>query len=351
MFRQPPISMMFNNYANHHHKCFWSTDELCGVFNAHFVLPNPISPKGFCGDDNFSSISCAIFIVAYNEKQLCIRVSIFTDEAPYTINFVLPAKVRDPEIMKIPTIHGLIDRRILINFMADPKVVEKILPEPFRPKLYKDKAIVGICLIRLKNIKPKGFPDFLGISSENGAHRIAVEWDEDGQTKQGVFIPRRNTSLKFNTLVGGRIFPSKHYLAKFNVMESDERYHIDFTRSDDTIISIDATKAVSFDTNSIFETLENASDFFEKGELGYSPNKTKFDGLKLQAYNWKVSPLDVSNVQSSFFENEKLFPKGSIKFDNALLMTKIEHEWHSVPDKALLQATRVLQNSGDSISP
>jgi hypothetical protein len=151
--------------------------------------------------------------------------------------------------------------------------------------------------------------------------------------------------------VGGRFFLGKHYLAKFHVVESDKNYHIDFVSSDHTSISIDATKAVSFDTNSIFETLENASDFFEKGELDYSPNKTKFDGLKLQAYNWKVNPLDVSNVQSSFFENEKLFPKGSIRFDNALLMTKIEHEWHSVPDKAPLQATRVLQNTGDGISP
>lgn len=229
--------------------------------------------------------------------------------------------------------HGFIDRRILINFTADQKVVEKIIPPPFRPKVYKEMAIVGICLIRLKNIKPKGFPDFLGISSENGAHRIAVEWDEYGQVKDGVFIPRRDTSLKLNTVVGGRFFPGKHHLAKFNVVETEENYHIDFTSSDDTRISIDATKARLFATNSIFETLENASDFFEKGELGYSPNKTKVEGLKLQAYNWTVRPLNVTNVQSSFFENEKLFPRGSVKFDNALLMTKIEHEWHGVPDK------------------
>jgi hypothetical protein len=242
-------------------------------------------------------------------------------------------RYKDERIMKIPTIQGLIDRRILINFTADPKVVEKIVPSPFRPKLYKDRAIVGICLIRLKNIKPKGFPDFFGISSENGAHRIAVEWDEDGQIRQGVYIPRRDTSLKLNTIAGGRIFPGKHHLAKFNVIESGEDYHIDFTSSDDTRISIDAKKARLFDTNSIFESLENASDFFEKGELGYSPNKSKFDGLKLNAYNWKVQPMDVTAVQSSFFEDGKYFPKGSVKFDNALLMTKIEHEWQSVPDK------------------
>ncbi|MBF8456629.1 DUF2071 domain-containing protein [Kaistella sp. G5-32] len=235
--------------------------------------------------------------------------------------------------MKIPTIHGYIDRRILINFTADPKSVEKIIPFPFRPKIYKDKAIVGICLIRLKDIKPKGFPDFIGVNSENGAHRIAVEWDEKEETKSGVYIPRRDTSLKINAFIGGRLFPGKHYLAKFNVQETNGNYHIDFKSSDETETSIDATETKVFNENSIFGTLENASDFFENGDLGYSPNKDKFDGLRLKAYKWEVQPLEVSNVKSSFFENEEIFPKGSVTFDNALLMTNIEHEWKSEQGK------------------
>ncbi len=179
--------------------------------------------------------------------------------------------------MKIPTIHGYINRRILVNFTADPKSVEKILPFPFRPKIYKDKAIVGICLIRLKDIKPKYFPDFVGVNSENGAHRIAVEWDENGEIKSGVYIPRRDTSFKLNAFVGGKIFPGKHYLAKFNVEEQNGNYHIDFKSSDDTETSIDATETKVFDEKSIFGTLENASAFFENGDLGYSPNNDKFD--------------------------------------------------------------------------
>lgn len=235
--------------------------------------------------------------------------------------------------MKIPKIKGLIDRRILINFTADPKFVEKIIPFPFRPKIYKNKAIVGICLIRLKNVRPKGLPSFLGVSSENGAHRIAVEWDEDGLVKEGVYIPRRDTSLKLNTLLGGRFFPGKHHLACFNVREESDKYHIDFTSSDNTNISIDACEAKTFDKTSIFETLGNVSDFFEKGAVGYSPNNNKFDGLRLKAYKWEVRPLTVEHVKSSFFEDENLFPKGSIKFDNALIMTKVEHEWQSEADK------------------
>lgn len=237
--------------------------------------------------------------------------------------------------MWLPTIHGYIDRRILINFTADPEVVAKIIPKPFRPQLYKGRAIVGICLIRLKNIKPKGLPDFIGIGSENGAHRIAVEWDEQGQTKQGVFVPRRDTSLKLNTFIGGRLFPGRHFLAKFNVNEANGNYHIDFKSSDDTSISIDAQETESFTTDSIFADLNAASAFFEKGSVGYSPNGNKYEGLELDAYQWQVKPLNVTNVNSSFFEDETVFPKGSIQFDNALLMTQIEHEWHGMEDKPM----------------
>jgi hypothetical protein len=235
--------------------------------------------------------------------------------------------------MKIPTIHGIIDRRILVNFTCDPEDAKKIIPHPFRPKVFRGKAIVGICLIRLKNIKPKGLPDFIGVNSENGAHRIAVEWEEKGEVKEGVFIPRRDTSLYLNSLVGGRLFPGKHYLADFDVKEGNGNYHIAFKSSDDTTISVDAKEVPEFPSSSIFGDLKTVSDFFERGGTGYSPNGTNYDGLRLQTYKWEVKPLEVSAVQSSFFENEEVFPKGSVKFDNALLMTKIEHEWHSVESK------------------
>ena len=238
--------------------------------------------------------------------------------------------------MRIPTIHGYINRRILINFNADPKVVEKIIPFPFRPKIYQGKAIVVICLIRLKDIKPKGMPDFVGINSENGAHRIAVEWDQNGETKSGVYIPRRDTSSRFNTLVGGRVFPGRHYLAKFHVKEEQGNYQINFKSSDDTEISIDANETEILTPNSIFGTLANASEFFAAGDLGYSPNGDRFDGLRLNAYHWKVRALHVLTVRSSFFEDKAIFPTGSVTFDNALLMTNIEHEWKSEPSQSYL---------------
>jgi len=233
--------------------------------------------------------------------------------------------------VKIPTIIGTIDRRILINYQADREVIEKFLPSTFRPKLVKGKAIVGICLIRLKNIRPKGLPFNIGISSENGAHRIAVEWTEDAQVKEGVYVPRRDTSSRLNSLAGGRVFPGVHHLANFKVDEANGRYNIEFKSEDETFLSIAAHETKEWNRVSVFDDRDCASDFFRNGSVGYSPDKIgeTFDGLELKTKSWEVSPLAVSNVTSSFFEDKSVFPDGSIKFDNALLMKNIDHEWNT----------------------
>ena len=236
--------------------------------------------------------------------------------------------------MKIPKIIGTIDRRILINYQVDKDMIEKFLPGPFRPKLVNDKAIVGICLIRLKDIRPKGLPKLIGISSENGAHRIAVEWTDKDGVKEGVYIPRRDTSSKLNCLAGGRIFPGVHHFADFTVDERDGNYSVEFKSDDNTYLSIKAQETKDWNADSIFEDLNCASCFFEQGAIGYSPDTSgdSFDGLELKTYKWEVTPLNVKEVHSSFFENEDVFPPGSVKFDNALLMKNIEHEWKSLKE-------------------
>lgn len=234
--------------------------------------------------------------------------------------------------MRIPVIQGTIKRRILVNYRADPVVVQRLLRSPFRMKLHNDHAIVGVCLIRLEHIRPVGIPAALGISSENAAHRIAVEWkDEAGVEREGVFVPRRDTGSILNRVAGGRIFPGEHHAAKFNVI--DVNGHIEFTMlSDDSkvAVSVVGDDSDTLPATSIFESLAEASAFFEGGRLRYSVTKDpdRLDGLFLWTLDWRVRALPVSKVQSSFFEGRGTFPDGSVEFDHALIMRDIRHEWH-----------------------
>jgi hypothetical protein len=232
--------------------------------------------------------------------------------------------------MKIPVIRGVIERRLLVNFRVDPDVLKRILPAPFRPKLAHGAGMAGVCLIRLRHIRPKFLPSFIGISSENAAHRIAVEWEQDGEQREGVFIPRRDTSSRLNALVGGRLFPGAHHHANFSAFEGDDHYRVVLDSDDrQTHVLVDGRASEEFTKDSIFRSLADASDFFSKGSLGYSVTAKPgvFDGLELKTFNWKVVPLAVDSAESSFFENRSLFPSGTVEFDCALLMRGIDHEW------------------------
>lgn len=236
--------------------------------------------------------------------------------------------------LNLPTMHGLIDRRTLVNFRVRPETVSPLLPSFFRPKLVKGWAMVGICLIRLKDIRPRGFGAMFGVSSENAAHRIAVEWDEQGRTREGVFIPRRDTSSRLQSFVGGKVFPGVHHLADYIVNETDDDFQLQMQSHDDhTSIRLHARRAKQLPSSSVFDTIEAASDFFARGAAGYSATTKPdcCDGLELATTSWHVEPFDVIVVESSFFDNRRTFPAGKIEFDCALFMRSIAHEWRSLP--------------------
>lgn len=233
--------------------------------------------------------------------------------------------------MKIPTIRGIIDRRILANFRIDAACMAAALPAPFRPLLHRGWAVGGICLIRLKRVRPNFLPLPWGLQSENAAHRIAVEWDDAGQTKQGVYIPRRDTNSHLNSLAGGTIFPGVHHFAKFTVVETAQQFAVTMNSVDDSAkVHVAGSVSNDFPTSSIFATLAEASAFFERGSLGYSDTKTSgvYDGLELNCIDWKAESLNVDAIESSYFLASERFPPGSVEFDCALLMRGIDHRWH-----------------------
>ena len=236
--------------------------------------------------------------------------------------------------MRVPVLQGVIQRRLLVNYRVAPDALDGILPAPFRPKLVDGYAIAGICLIRLANIRPRDLPAGLGLRSENAAHRIAVEWDADGHTHEGVYIPRRDSDSRVNVFVGGRVFPGVHRRAVFTVSESGDRLAVALRSGDDGMqVSIAGRIAQTLPSGSVFANLEEASAFFQKGAVGYSVTRRpgEYDGLELRVAEWRVEPLAIEHVASSFFDDASRFPAGSAIFDCALVMRDVIHSWHALP--------------------
>jgi hypothetical protein len=235
--------------------------------------------------------------------------------------------------MKPPTLVGIIERRLLINYKVDPEAVAKLLPQGFRPQLVRGSAVAGICLLRLGNLRPTGMPSWLGLRSENAAHRIAVQWDTPNGVSRGVYIPRRDSGSMTNVLVGGRLFPGVHQRARFAVRENPRTFDVDCRSADGAAsVAVKATVAGGFGGSSLFPNLAEASAFFEGGAVGYSDGSQpgRLDGLRLHTTAWRMEPLELKQVQSSFFNGTGPLDLDAVELDSGFVMRNVPVSWTSV---------------------
>jgi hypothetical protein len=229
---------------------------------------------------------------------------------------------------------GRIAQRILVNYRVDPDVAARLVPAPFRPDTSRGAAIAGICLLRLEDLRPATVPRRFGITSENAAHRIAVEWDGPAGRRHGVYIPRRDTSSLVTTFVGGRLFPGWHHRAAFETAEVDGRVDVSLVSSDGTTrVAVAASVADRLPGGSIFDDLDDASGFFRADPVGWSATRRpgRYDAVERAPAQWSLAPLAIERAASSFFEDAVAFPAGTVELDSALLMRPTAARWTARP--------------------
>jgi hypothetical protein len=246
-----------------------------------------------------------------------------------------------------PTLRATVERRLLVNYRADPDVVENMLPAPFRPQLVGGSAVVGVCLIRLAHLAPTWAPRGVGLRSESAAHRIAVEWDDADGTHSGVYIPMRHTDSALARLAGGRIFPGVHHTARVEVDEGSDHIDIDLTSRDASLTIGVRTCPQPRLTSRLFADLEVASAFFEAGSIGWSPGRDgQPEGVELSTDAWRVAPMAIDTMSSTFLDDPVRFPADAIELDCALLMKDVEVLWRQVRPPGISSRTSELSMWG-----
>jgi hypothetical protein len=238
---------------------------------------------------------------------------------------------------RIPAIRGVIKRRILVNYRVEPEALRGVVPPPFKVRLVDGYAMAGVCLIRLERVRPSAVPGpDVGLASDNVAYRVAVGWDdpETHEPRQGVYIPRRDTSSSLQRAFGGRFFPGEYHHSRFGASDHDGQISVTVSSEDGGgDVELKASEVDAFPDGSVFGSLAEASKFFEEGSVGYSAKQhdDRLDGLLLLTDSWTVRPLDIHHAHSSFFERIATSAPGSVSFDNALIMRDVPHEWQALP--------------------
>lgn len=224
-------------------------------------------------------------------------------------------------------ITATIARRILLTYALDPATAAALLPPPFRPDLSLGPALGGVCLLRLRAVRPAFVPLRAGLAVESVAHRLAVEWDTPEGMATGVYVFRRDVDSVLAARLGGM------HRAVFGVVEGGGRYSL-AAQSRDGAMSVAFTgeRAEALPAGSVFTGPDSASAFFRCASIGHSPARdgVGHSALRLVTPPWRALPVRADYVQSSFFEDRSRFPAGTAVFDSAIVMHDVPARWEPV---------------------
>lgn len=216
-------------------------------------------------------------------------------------------------------------RRLLISYAIDPAVAERLLPHQFRPQLVQGRAVGGFCVIGLQSVRPGWVAPTIGARTENAAHRIAVEWDEGGRTRSGVYIFERHSSSLLPVIAGGRLFPGVQKHARFALQDTATRFRVEMD-ADDTYALADVELSPDW-SSSLFPTVQAASDFHRDGAIGWSPRRDGrgVEPIELTSDAWAVEPGRINEIRSSSFD---ALPSGAAELDSVVIMRNLPLVWN-----------------------
>ena len=221
----------------------------------------------------------------------------------------------------VPGVKAHLRRRLLVSYRLDPDIARTLVPAPLRPQLVNGHAIAGFCVLGLDGIRPRWVTARAGLRSENAAHRVAVEWDEEGAVRSGVYILERHSSAWHPVLFGGRLFPGVHRRARFTTDERGDRYAMTMDAGGEHLA---ADVEVGGDwTSSFFASVEKASAFYRSGRIGWSRGHdgVTLEAVALAAEEWVVEAARIRSVHSSFFD---ALPPGSAQLDHVVVMRDLD---------------------------
>jgi hypothetical protein len=236
---------------------------------------------------------------------------------------------------------GIMARRLLVNWRITPHAAQAALPPNVRPALINGYAVAGLCLVRLEQLRPTGLPAILGLSSENVAARIGIEFDSPTGTQKSVFIFHRDTASPVNYALAHHIGFGLHNYAPIHVTEKKTRLQIKMKGTWQSF-NVDLSDTQRHPGNSAFSSLDNAKDFFRGSEVGYSPSKIPnlYHGAKLRLHSWQLDPMIIHHAYSSFID--ALFPNAAT-LDSAFVMRNIPHTWTRVNSIRFASSAKIPQ--------
>lgn len=212
-------------------------------------------------------------------------------------------------------VEAYFESSLVLTFAVPKEQLQNLIPECLHLDTFQDKwAFVAVAMVQTKDLRPKGFPKFMGNDFFLIGYRVFVRYTNNAEKSlRGLYILKSETDKKKMAFMGN-IFTHYNYtttdIKQFENINSKE---ISSINSKFKIIIDKTEEEISLPKHSPFTDWKEARRFAGPLPFTFTYNNETKEVLIIEGVrqNWVANPVKVIDYNFDFLN--------SLKFENPVL--------------------------------
>jgi Uncharacterized conserved protein (COG2071) len=225
-------------------------------------------------------------------------------------------------------VEAFFESSLVLTFAVPKEQLQSLIPECLQLETFNDKwAFVAVAMVHTKDLRPKGFPKFMGNDFFLIGYRIFVRYTSNaGKSLRGLYILKSETNKKKMEFMGNIFTHYNYTTTDILQISKNETTEIRSGKSDFKITIENAEGEISLPDNSPFADWKEAKRFAGPLPFTFTYNSGTKEVLIIEGVrqNWTPKPVRVIDYTFSFLKSLNL---SNAVLANAFIINNIPYHW------------------------
>ena len=225
-------------------------------------------------------------------------------------------------------VEAFFESSLVFTFAVPKEELQHLIPECLELDTFQDKwALVAAAMVQTKDLRPKGFPKFLGNDFFLIGYRVFVRYTNNaGKRLRGLYILKSETDKKKMEFMGNIFTHYNYTTTDIHQTETENTKEIHSNRSKFNVKLSQGEENISLSENSPFADWKEARRFAGPLPFTFTYNEKTKEVLIIEGVrqNWTPEAVKVIDYHFDFLNILKL---KNPSLANAFIIKNIPYYW------------------------
>jgi len=217
---------------------------------------------------------------------------------------------------------------LVLTYAVPKDELKCLIPECLELDTFNDTwAFIAVAMVQTKDLRPKGFPKFMGSDFFLAGFRIFVRYTDDrGKRLRGLYILKSETNKRKMSFFGNIFTHYNYTTTDIKIIKDFEKISIVSNKSDLEIEVNFKKEEVKLPSYSPFKDLKEARRFAGPLPFTFTYNKKTKQVLIIEGVreDWIPKPVEVIKHEIGFIKQKNF---KDIVLANAFIIENIPYYW------------------------